>query len=24
VIQSFIMPPLAAYAGMPQELWRMI
>ena len=24
VIQSFVMPPLAAYAGMPQELWRMI
>ncbi|MHC6227876.1 YggT family protein [Pseudomonas sp. X10] len=24
VIQSFIMPPLAAYSGMPQELWRMI
>ncbi|MFP3526199.1 YggT family protein, partial [Pantoea sp. SIMBA_072] len=20
----FVMPPLAAYAGMPQELWRMI
>ncbi|MCO7502840.1 MULTISPECIES: YggT family protein [Pseudomonas] len=24
VIQSFVMPPLAAYAGMPQELFRMI
>ncbi|QXH51234.1 YggT family protein [Pseudomonas fakonensis] len=24
VIQSFLMPQLAAYAGMPQELWRMI
>ncbi|MCE0849849.1 MULTISPECIES: YggT family protein [Pseudomonas] len=24
VIQSFVMPPLAVYAGMPQELWRMI
>ena len=24
VLQSFVMPPLAAYAGMPQELWRMI
>jgi len=24
VVQSFVMPPLAAYAGMPQELWRMI
>ncbi|MBV6289142.1 YggT family protein [Pseudomonas aegrilactucae] len=24
VFQSFVMPPLAAYAGMPQELFRMI
>ncbi|MDE1168482.1 MAG: YggT family protein [Pseudomonas sp.] len=24
VIQSYVMPPLAAYAGMPQELWRLI
>jgi YggT family protein len=24
VVQSYVMPSLAAYAGMPQELWRMI
>jgi YggT family protein len=24
VLQSYVMPELAAYAGMPQELWRLI
>ncbi|WP_397450452.1 YggT family protein [Pseudomonas sp. NA-150] len=24
VLQSYVMPPLAAYVGMPQELWRLI
>ncbi|MGV8918527.1 MAG: YggT family protein [Pseudomonas sp.] len=24
LLQSYVMPPLAAYVGMPQELWRLI